>query len=220
MADDYLSDREQEEALRNWWRENWRWIMGGIVLGVALLAGWRYLESYKTQQAAKASELYQQFQTAGGDAEKAKTALDRLTSDYESSPYALQARLLQAKADADAARYEEAAAQLRAVVDSVKDEELAQIARLRLAKILIQQEKYDDALSLLKPETAGAFTAQVREIRGDALFAKGNLDGARAEYAAALEANADAQTDRALLEMKVRQTGGDTAPAETQAATN
>jgi predicted negative regulator of RcsB-dependent stress response len=40
MVEDYLSDREQEEALRAWWRDNWRWILGGIALGVALLFGW------------------------------------------------------------------------------------------------------------------------------------------------------------------------------------
>ena len=45
MVDDYLSDREQEEALRNWWRENWRWILGGVVLGLGLLAGWQYWQT-------------------------------------------------------------------------------------------------------------------------------------------------------------------------------
>ena len=39
MVEDYLTDRDQEEALRNWWRENWRWILGGVVLGLALLGG-------------------------------------------------------------------------------------------------------------------------------------------------------------------------------------
>ena len=42
MVEEYLTDRDQEEALRNWWRENWRWILGGIVLGFALLGGWQY----------------------------------------------------------------------------------------------------------------------------------------------------------------------------------
>ena len=36
MVEEYLTDRDQEEALRNWWKENWRWIFGGIVLGLAL----------------------------------------------------------------------------------------------------------------------------------------------------------------------------------------
>lgn len=211
MVDDYLSDREQEEALRNWWRENWRWIFGGIILGLALLAGWQWWRTHTTQRAEQASTLFQEFQAASADAEKSKDALSRLIADHPSSPYTLQARLLQAKTHVDAAQYDEAATQLRAVIDSADDDELAQVARLRLARVFIQQGKHDDAIKLLNPEEAGAFTARVREVRGDALFAKGDNEGARAEYAAALAANADAQTDRSLLEMKVQQTGGDAA---------
>ncbi len=208
MVDDYSSDREQEEALRNWWRENWRWIIGGIVLGVVLLVGWRFWQSHTTRQAEQASALYEEYQTSAADAQKATSAFDRLSAEFPSSPYTLQARLLQAKNHVEANRYEEAATQLRAVIDSADDEELAQIARQRLARVLIQQGKHDEAIALLDPEEAGAFAPQVREIRGDALLAKGDSEAARAEYAAALTADADAQIDRSMLEMKLQQVGG------------
>ena len=81
---------------------------------------------------------------------------------------------------------------MRAVADESKDAELAQVARLRVARLLIQQGKHDEALKLLDVEKAGAFAAQVHEIRGDAQVAKGDRDsGARAEYAAALAADVD-----------------------------
>jgi predicted negative regulator of RcsB-dependent stress response len=219
MVDDYLSDREQEEALRNWWRDNWRWIIGGIVLGAAVLAGWRYWQAHTTKQAEEAASLYSEYQTAGADVEKAKAPFDRLSSEFPSSPYTLQARLLQAKQYVDTGRYEEAATQLRTVADTAKDEELAQIARQRLARVLIQQGKHDEALALLDPEKAGKFAPQVREIRGDALVAKGDNDAARAEYAAALAADADAQVDRSLLEMKLQQVGGTAPEPATETAT-
>jgi predicted negative regulator of RcsB-dependent stress response len=90
-----------------------------------------------------------------------------------------------------------------------------------MARLLIQQGKHDEALKLLDPEAAGAYAAQVREIRGDAQVAKGNGDAARAEYAAALAANVDARVDRSLLEMKLEEVGGDktaatTAPADAE----
>jgi predicted negative regulator of RcsB-dependent stress response len=211
MVEDDLSDREQEEALRNWWRVNWRWIFSGVVLGLALLAGWQWFRGHTTHRAMQASAQFQEFQAASADADKAKEVLAQMIADHPSSPYTLQARLLQAKVHVDAAQYDEAATQLRAVIDKADDDELAQTARLRLARVLIQQGKHDDAIKLLNPDKAGAFAARVREIRGDALFAKGDNDAARAEYAAALAANADAQTDRSLLEMKLQQTGGDAA---------
>ena len=216
MADDYLSDREQEEALRNWWRENWRWILGGIVLGFAILVGWQFWKSYTTKQGEQAASLYEEYQEAGADADKSKASFDKLVAEYPSSAYAMQARLLQAKKNVEATQYDEAATQLRNVIDNAKDDELAQIARQRLARVLIQQGKHDEALALLDPEKAGAFAPQVRELRGDALFAKGDQEGARAEYAAALVANADAQVDRTVLEMKLQQVGGEPPAPATQ----
>ena len=218
MVDDYSSDREQEEALLNWWRENRSWIFGGIVLGLALLFGWRWWQAHTTKQAEQASVLYQEYQSAAADPAKGKAALDRLVDAHPNSAYTIQARLLQAKRHVEAAQYDEAATQLRQVVEQAKDDELAQIARQRLARVLIQQGKHDEAVKLLDPAKAGAFTAQVREIRGDAFVAKGDAESARAEYAAALAPNAagetaDAQIDRTLLELKLQQVGGSVPPA-------
>lgn len=216
MVDDYLSDREQEEALRTWWRENWRWILGGVVLGLAILVGWQLWKSHTTKQGEQAAVLYEEYQAAGADAQKSQASFDKLIAEFPSSAYAMQARLLQAKKNVEAAQYDEAAAQLRNVAENAKDEELAQIARQRLARVLIQQGKHDEALALLDPEKAGAFAPQVRELRGDALFAKGDQEGARAEYAAALVPDADAQIDRSVLEMKLQQVGGEAPKPATQ----
>lgn len=215
MVDEYLTDRDQEEALRNWWRENWTWILGGVVLGLALLGGWQYWKSHSANRAAAAATEYADFRSAldKKDVEAANRALSTLVADHKKSPYTQQGRLLLAKKHVEDGKFEDALPLLRAVADESEDEELAWVARLRAARVLIQLGKHDEALSLLDPEKAGAFAAQVREIRGDAQVAKGNVDGARAEYAAALAANIDPRADRAidrtLLEMKLQDVGGD-----------
>jgi predicted negative regulator of RcsB-dependent stress response len=111
---------------------------------------------------------------------------------------------------------------LRSVADETKHEELAWVARMRSARVLIQQGKHDDALQLLDVEKAGAFAAQIREIRGDAQVAKGNPTAARAEYAAALAENidgaADRMIDRNVLEMKLQDVGGDKAASTADGA--
>jgi predicted negative regulator of RcsB-dependent stress response len=215
MVDEYLTDRDQEEALRDWWRENWSWILGGIVLGLALLGGWQYLKVRETDNAEAAAKLYADLRGAldRNELEAADRSLATLAADYEKSPYTQQSRLLLAKKHVDAGKLDSALPLLRAVVDSSADEELAWIARLRVARVLIQQGKHDDALKLLEVEKAGAFSPQVRELRGDAQVAKGNPDAARAEYAAALadniDAKADRTVDRTMLEMKLQGVGGD-----------
>lgn len=211
MVEEYLSDREQEEALRSWWRDNWRWIVGGVMLGLTLLAVWRYWTEYQERRAGDAEQIYQQVQSALGrkDLGQAGKSLDSLTAKFDRSAYAQQGRLLFAKAQADAAKYDAAAALLRTVMEKSKDEELANVARLRLARILIQQGKHDDALSQLKPDALGAFSAAAREIRGDALIAKGDTEGGRAEYAAALNGD-DATIDRPIVALKLQDAGGTT----------
>jgi predicted negative regulator of RcsB-dependent stress response len=210
-ADDYLSDREQEEALRSWWSDNWRWIIGGVVLGLALLAGWRYWQVYRDQRAEQAAKLYADVQGAlqSRDVEQAARLKNDLSNDHSRSAYTQQARLLLAKAHVEAGKVDEAIALLHEVAATATDKELAQVARLRTARLLIQQGKHDDALKLVDAESAGAFAAQAREVRGDALAAKGDQEGARAEYAAALGMNADPQIDRTLLELKLQDVGGD-----------
>lgn len=211
MVEDYLTDRDQEEALRNWWRENWKFILAGIVLGLGGLAGYNYWQKYQTAQAEHAGKVYADFQKAlaGNDDAQAGKLLDSLAGEHASSAYTQQGRLLLAKRHADAGRFDEAIKQLRQVVDSSKDEELGRIAQLRLARLLIQTGKHDEALQQLDVEKAGAFAAQVREIRGDALLAKGDAQGARAEYAAALAGDTKGEIDRATVELKLRDVGGD-----------
>lgn len=213
MVDELLSDEEREEALREWWRDNWRWIIAGIALGIVLLVGWRYWTTYRQQQAEQAGELYGQVESAtqANDVAKARASLDQLAAAHDKSPYAQQARLLVARLQVDAGKFAEAEALLREVTSKSQDKELANIATLRLARLLIQQRKPDEAVRLLEPLTAGGFAAGAREIRGDALFAKGDPEGARAEYAAAL-ATTDAQIDRQMVELKLQDVGG-VAPA-------
>lgn len=220
MVEDYLTDRDQEEALRTWWRENWAWILGGIVLGLALLGGWQYWKVNTADNASAAAQLYEDFRGALGrnELDAANRSLGTLAADHKKSPYTQQGRLLLAKKHVDEGKYAEAVPLLQAVADESQDAELAWVARLRVARLLIQEGKHDDALKLLDPEKAGAFSAQVREIRGDAQVAKGNPDAARAEYAAALTDNIDApaagrMTDRSLLEMKLQDVGGDKSAA-------
>ncbi len=110
MVEDYLTDRDQEEALRNWWRENWNWILAGVALGLGLLAGYQYWQSYQGQQAAQAAKLYADFQKALGRQRRraASRSLADLADGHGKSAYTQQGRLLLAKNHVDAGRFDEA----------------------------------------------------------------------------------------------------------------
>jgi len=210
MVDEYLTDDEQAEALKTWWRENWAWVLSGVAVGLGLLGGWQYYQRYKVQRAETAAQVLDQFATVqASDKTKAETLFKELTDKYAATPYAMQAQLMQAQDAVSANDFARAETALRTVMASSKDTELAQIARLRLARVLIEQGKPDDASALLDTSKAGAFVAQVHEIRGDALYAKQDAGGARGEYETALAAyKTDTGVDVSLLELKLQDLGG------------
>jgi len=205
MVEDYLSENEQAEALKEWWRDNWAWVVAGVAIGLSLLSGWQYYLRYQTQHAEAADTLLDQFATAiKNDKAKADSLLQELTDKYSTTPYADQAHLLKAQDAVEASDFPTAVTQLRIVMSDSKDKQLRLVAKLRLARVLIQQHKEDEALSLLDAANAGSFLAQAHEIRGDALYAKNDVNGARAEYQSALDAYKDEpQADVSLLQLKL-----------------
>jgi len=210
MVDEYLTDDEQAEALKTWWRENWAWVVSGIVLGIGLLSGWSYYQRSTTQKSESAAAALDEFANVqANDKAKADTLFKQLTEDYKSTPYAMQAQLLQAQQAVETNDLPRAEAALRIVMGDSKDPELAQVAKSRLARVLIEEGKSDEALAVLDVAKAGAFAAQFHEVRGDALYAKHDLAGARGEYETALAAyKADGQADTSLLEYKLQDVSG------------
>jgi len=97
-------------------------------------------------------------------------------------------------------------------MDDSKDSELRLIARLRLARILTDQGKADEAIKTLGTPMPAAFAAPYHEVRGDAYLAKKDIPGAINEYQAALGAADTSGINGALLELKIQDLGGARAP--------
>jgi predicted negative regulator of RcsB-dependent stress response len=200
-----LTDNEAEEQLRRWWGENWLWIVGGIALGLGLLWGWQYWQSSRMAQAQHDIEAYQSVITALGQEkfDQAVVEAKALRDEHPTSPYADQADLALARAAVELRKLEDAAQHLRLVMDGSKDAELRSVARTRLARVLIDQAKYDDALALLGVADAGSYAALYHDLRGDAYAGKGDAASARREYDEALASqNAEAGLDRPYVELK------------------
>ena len=76
--------------------------------------------------------------------------------------------------------------------------------RVRLARVLAQQEEYDEALATLDVESGG-FSGRYNEVLGDIHVALGNLVSARAAYTAALITGESNLVDRNLVQMKLEE---------------
>jgi predicted negative regulator of RcsB-dependent stress response len=207
MAEEYLTDDEQLEAVKHLFTEYAPWIIGGLVLGLGGWYGIQYYRSHQNERALQAASQFEQMAAAmqADDRKKSRALADGLVKDFPSTPYADQAQLAIARMNVEDDHSADAVAPLTQVMNGSKDSELQQIARLRLARVLIDQAKPDDAIKLLAAGTPGSFAGRYHEVHGDALYAKKDIAGAIAEYSAALSAGEGA--DGALLELKLADLG-------------
>jgi predicted negative regulator of RcsB-dependent stress response len=200
-----LEEQEQIDALKAWWNE-----YGNLVVLAALAAlltiagfqGWRY---YRGTQIERAATLFTQLDEAerGNDGKKVRDIAAQIVERHASTPYAGMAALAAAKAGYSTGETEDAKKQLRWVMEKAREDEMREVARLRLAGILLDEKKYDEALKLLSEKISDAYAAMGSDLKGDVLAAQGKPAEARAAYQIALEKSDPASRYRALIELKL-----------------
>ena len=201
--DDYITEREQIEVIKRWWRENGWYLIGGVAIAVVAYVGYGQYQDYRERRAEEAASLYTQLAEAlTDDRGRSDELLAQLRAEHPTSPYTHQAGLLVAKEYliSDPARAE---SELRRVMDESSDPGLAFVARMRLARVLIYRQSYQDALQVLTVEDPGEFAARLDELKGDTYTALGDVDAARVAYTQALIAQGGESVDRNLVQMKL-----------------
>ncbi|MDA8484827.1 YfgM family protein [Pseudomonas resinovorans] len=202
------TEEEQIAQFRDWWQRNGKPMLTGGALALAVVFGWQAWQKYETNQAQGASVVYQQLlETAlnpSGTPDSAKVAelAGKLKSDFGGTHYAQYGSLFVAKVAVEAGKLDDAAAELKAVLDKPADATLGELARQRLARVLAAQGKAEDALKLLEGDADKAFAASREELKGDLLVQLGRTDDAHAAY---LKAKAALPEDAAVggLQMKL-----------------
>lgn len=202
--DDYLSDKEQVERLRQWWRENGWFLIGGAALGLLGLYGYNQYFAYQDRQAEAAAATYAEIkqETDAGDTAGAAAIFSQMRSEYPDHVYTHQAAMLLASAEIVTAP-DSAIEKLRYTMEQSDDAELAMVARLRLARLLAYREQYPEALALLQVPEPGLFAGRIAEIRGDIHAARGETEAARSAYLEAMVASGAELLDRSFLQMKL-----------------
>ena len=217
--DDYLSDKEQVERLRQWWRENGWFLIGGAALGLLGIYGYNQFFAYQDRQSEAAAAVYAEIrqQAEGGDSAAAVARFDDMRAEFPEHAYTHQAALLLASEQIVTAP-DEAAEQLRFAMEQADDLELAMVARLRLARLLAYREQHAEALALLDVGEPGLFAGRIAEIKGDIPAARGEADAARSAYLEAMVASGAELLDRSYLQMKLADLPGATPPPSADAA--
>ncbi|BAN23340.1 tetratricopeptide repeat protein [Caballeronia insecticola] len=207
----YHDEQESIESVKAWWAK-WgnatTWI---VLVALVVAAGYNGWNFWQRRQAAEASVLYDHLQQAVNGNDQA--LVSRVAADMEDkfggTAYAQMGALAAAKSFYAAGNAAGAKAQLQWTIDHAKDDEYKQIAKLRLALVLLDEKNYDAGLKLLADAPLDAFKGVIADRRGDLLAAQGKRDDARASYKLALDTlPANDTSARQLVQFKLDALGG------------
>lgn len=206
-----LEEQEQLAELKAWWKQYGNLVLLAVIAAALAVAAWNGWRWYQGSQAAQASALYDTLAKAAGagDAKALRDAGGALTENFPRTLYASMGALAAARFHFDRNELKSAKAQLQWVVERSPSEEYREIARLRLAHVLLDENAYDEALKLLEAKPLEAYAAQVAALRGDVLLAKGQRAEAVAAYRLALEkAGSQAGAFRDSVQLRLDALGG------------
>lgn len=204
-----LEEQEQIDELKAWWKEYGMLVMLVVVaaaLSFAGFNGWRY---YRSSQATAAVALYGQLDQAerAADHKKVRDIAGQITGKYGSTAYGTYAALSAAHASFEMGDLAGARAQLQWVIDNAREDEARDVARLRLAGVLFDEKKPEEALKLLEAMPVESMVGLYSDLRGDILLAQGKRAEARAAYQTALDRSEAGSPYRSVVQMKLDSLG-------------
>ena len=207
--DVYKTEAEQVEAIKKWWNENGKSIIVGIVVGITAIFGWRGYEARTATEAKAASILYEQLILASrkGDKENMREISDDIIRDFGSSTYAIFSKLMLAKLESESSNFESAEEHLKSILNDSTRDEFKHIARLRLVRVLMANNKLEDAINLVTSVNTGQFFTHYEELRGDILVKQGNKKEAAQAYQNALSNTLNSEESESMLQMKLDDLG-------------
>ncbi|MEE9358259.1 YfgM family protein [Candidatus Vondammii sp. HM_W22] len=196
-----LSEEEQVEELKKWWKENGKSVIAGIVLGLGGVFGWQYWTQHEKGIAEQASFQFEQLRNSvsANASEVAIKQAEGLISEHKESTYATFAALNLAKVKLQLGENKAAREQLQWAIDNTDDDSLKQIARLRLGRLMLSDGDVDSAATIIAQATVDSFQGDFSELRGDIALSKGDKAAARQAYQEALAQKA---SNPVMVQMK------------------
>lgn len=211
--EDYNPD-DQLANLKAWWKQYGNALIIGILIGLVLLVGGNYWKQYKIKRAEAASQLYENLLAdwQQGKFEAVSTAAAKLMQDYAATPYAGKSALLMARQRFDAKDIAGTRTHLEWAMQNASETQVQHSARLRLARLFLDQGDTAAALALANIQDTDGFVSEYAELRGDVLLAQGDRDGARRAYQLAIEKVTPSSSYLQMLTMKRDNLGPEKAP--------
>lgn len=202
---DYVSDKEQVELIRKWWKKYGNFILIGVAVGLVVGFGWRFLQQYQIRQSNNASVIYQALlsEQMAHQNEIVARYTEQLTQEYPKTPYASLAQLLSAAQAVQKGDMDLALKSLNWVVDHSRVSMLRQLARLRAARIFIAQGKPQLALGMLNKIEESGYLPVIHQLQGQAYLIAGDKKRAQQLFSQASQEYNQKGMTNSLLDMQL-----------------
>jgi predicted negative regulator of RcsB-dependent stress response len=208
-----LEEQERISALKDWWDKWGMWVqvaLAAFVVGMLGVQGWRYYQKNEAEQAEavfKSVQKTAQETAAGKDGKKLSEAATAMADKYPGSFYSTQAQLMAAKVAFETKDFTAAKGHLQWVADKGRESH-RNVARVRLAGVLLEEKKYDDALKVLDGVKEESFLQVAADMKGDVYAAQGRADEARAAYQIAVDKADPRSSMKVVSQAKLDAFGG------------
>jgi len=204
-VDIYASDDEKGEEIKRWWRENGRSVVIAVIVGLVAMFGGRHWIQSQKDAADKASMLYQSVvtQVTAGDSNAASEQAQLLFDDFAKTPYAAFAAFEMTSSSIEAGQVEKAKEYLQWIMANANLSVHREIARYRLAKVLLDEGSFNEARELINSSDNQALQSLFVELAGDIYQAEGSEVEARAAYQTTLLTLSQNEPRYALVKLKL-----------------
>ena len=202
----HLEEQQELDNFKYFWKSTGRWLFALLIAAALGYLGYTMYKSHKASQSQEAAEvlakIVDKMQAKASQAE-VNADLTNLQQNYPDSIAAAQATLMAAATEYDARRYDVAEGHLNWVLKNQKAPLVQALAAQRLGIVLLQQKKYDAAITALNTKVEADFEPLLLEAKGDVYAAQNKTKEAAQSYQQALEKLPKDAIERELLQMKL-----------------
>ena len=194
---------EDEDRLISWLKDNFLYLISGLVIGLVAILGFNYYQSSQTNlqhelslSYEKTLDLYKQ-----GEFDSYLAEANKINAENPKNIYSTMLNLYSAKYYHDNNMFDDAEKKLLLIVENSDSLEYKYIALIRLARINTSQKKYENAIEILNTIDDKS-DPLVLELLGDIMLQTNDKISAINYYESALSQNLTPNKAR-LIESKL-----------------
>ncbi len=219
---EYTTEEQQLEAIKKWFKKYGNQLSWVVLIFALAFSGGYYWRHHRQVLQTQASEQYLSL-LLGVEKKEKETIESRgqhLKENYPNSVYATLGAFVLATNALEEKKYDVAEQNYQWILDNSNQPKFKSLARLRMMRLLIAQNKFKEALGYYNEKEADGFLTLMTELKGDILYQQKDLAGARSAYEKAMKEAPEEGLHGILLKMKLNELGASTDASQEKKADN